>query len=60
MRLEVTNSHWLEYLYWLDRVYAADYPEIYKKALPDTLVWRSKLAFNGAVRGILPPPPSVP
>ncbi|HPF90369.1 MAG TPA: SUMF1/EgtB/PvdO family nonheme iron enzyme, partial [Flavobacteriales bacterium] len=35
-----------EYLYWLDRVFAADYPEIYKKALPDTLVWRSKLAFN--------------
>jgi formylglycine-generating enzyme required for sulfatase activity len=42
---EVTNFHWLEYLYWLDRVYGADYPEIYKKALPDTLVWRSKLAF---------------
>lgn len=42
---EVTNLHWCEYLYWLDRVYGADYPEIYKKALPDTLVWRSKLAF---------------
>ncbi|MCO5275071.1 MAG: SUMF1/EgtB/PvdO family nonheme iron enzyme [Flavobacteriales bacterium] len=42
---EVTNLHWCEYLYWLERVYAADYPEIYKKALPDTLVWRSKLAF---------------
>ncbi|MBP7450932.1 MAG: SUMF1/EgtB/PvdO family nonheme iron enzyme [Flavobacteriales bacterium] len=44
--VEVTNFYWLEYLYWLDRVFAADYPEIYKKALPDTLVWRSKLAFN--------------
>lgn len=42
---EVTNLHWCEYLYWLERVYGADYPEIYKKALPDTLVWRSKLAF---------------
>lgn len=42
---EVTNLHWLEYLYWLDRVYGVDFPEIYKKALPDTLVWRSKLAF---------------
>lgn len=42
---EVTNLHWCEYLYWLDRVYGVDYPEIYKKALPDTLVWRSKLAF---------------
>jgi len=44
--VEVTNFYWLEYLYWLDRVFAADYPEIYKKALPDTLVWRSKLAYN--------------
>ncbi len=44
--VEVTNFYWLEYLYWLDRVYSADYPEIYKKALPDTLVWRGKLAFN--------------
>ena len=44
--VEVTNFYWLEYLYWLDRVFVADYPEIYKKALPDTLVWRSKLAFN--------------
>lgn len=43
--VEVTNFYWLEYLYWLDRVFAADYPEIYKKALPDTLVWRNKLAF---------------
>lgn len=43
---EVTNIYWLEYLYWLQRVYGADYPEIYQKALPDTLVWRSKLAYN--------------
>lgn len=43
---EVTNVYWLEYLYWLNRVYGADYPEIYDKALPDTLVWRSKLAYN--------------
>ncbi|MBK9759546.1 MAG: SUMF1/EgtB/PvdO family nonheme iron enzyme [Flavobacteriales bacterium] len=43
--VEVTNFYWLEYLYWLDRVYSADFPEVCKKALPDTLVWRSKLAF---------------
>jgi formylglycine-generating enzyme required for sulfatase activity len=24
--VEVTNFYWLEYLYWLDRVFAADYP----------------------------------
>ncbi len=44
--VEVTNHAWLEYLYWLKRVYGDDYPEIYNKALPDTLVWRSKLAYN--------------
>lgn len=43
---EVSNFAYLEYLYWLSRVYGADYPEVYKKALPDTLVWRSKLAYN--------------
>lgn len=43
---EVRNIDWLEYLYWLSRVYGADYPEVYKKALPDTLVWRDRLAFN--------------
>ncbi len=43
---EISNFHWLEYLYWTHRIYAVDYPEIYKKALPDTLVWREKLAFN--------------
>ena len=43
---EVTNFNWLEYLYWLRRVYGLDYPEIYKKALPDTLVWRQKMAWN--------------
>ena len=43
---EVTNFMYLEYLYWLERVYMADYPEVFKKALPDTLVWRSKLGYN--------------
>lgn len=43
---EVSNVYWLEYLYWTKRVYGEDYPEIYAKALPDTLVWRSKLAYN--------------
>jgi formylglycine-generating enzyme required for sulfatase activity len=43
---EVSNVYWLEYLFWLKRVFGDDYPEIYDKALPDTLVWRSKLAYN--------------
>lgn len=43
---EVTNLYYREYLYWLDRIYGDSYPEIYANALPDTLVWRSKLAYN--------------
>jgi formylglycine-generating enzyme len=43
---EVANVHYLEYLYWLLRVYGTDYPEVYRKALPDSLVWRDRLAFN--------------
>jgi gliding motility-associated lipoprotein GldJ len=43
---EVANVHYLEYLYWVSRVFSADYPEVYSKALPDTLVWRDRLAYN--------------
>lgn len=42
---EVTNFSYLEYLYWTGRVFGPTYPEVYYKALPDTLVWREKLAF---------------
>ena len=43
---EVSNTDYLEYLYWLKRVYGQSYPEVYTKALPDTLVWRDKLGYN--------------
>jgi gliding motility-associated lipoprotein GldJ len=43
---EVTNVDYCEYLYWLKRVYGADYPEVYNQALPDTLAWRNPLGFN--------------
>jgi len=42
---EVANKAYREYLYWTNRVFSNDYPQIYIKALPDTLVWRSKLAY---------------
>ncbi len=42
---EITNHQYGEYLYWTGRTFT-DFPSIYKKALPDTLVWRSKLAYN--------------
>ena len=42
---EVSNIDYREYVYWLSRVYVT-YPQIAKKALPDTLVWREELSFN--------------
>jgi gliding motility-associated lipoprotein GldJ len=42
---EVRNVDYREYLYWIGRVFA-EYPDVYKKALPDTLVWREKMAYN--------------
>ncbi len=43
---EVRNLDYLEYLYWTGNVFAPNYPEIVKNALPDTLVWRERLAYN--------------
>src|SRR5438045_242808 len=42
---EVANVHYREYLYWLENTFSSD-TNIMKKALPDTLVWRSELAYN--------------
>ena len=42
---EVTNHDYLEYIYWLQRVYPNN-SEIVERALPDTAAWRNKLAYN--------------
>ncbi len=42
---EIRNIDYLEYLFWIKRVFL-EYPEVYRKALPDTLVWRRPLAYN--------------
>jgi len=42
---EVANVNYKQYLHWLQRVYVS-YPEVYRNALPDTLVWRDKLSYN--------------
>lgn len=42
---EVRNVDYREYLHWIRRVFI-DYPEVYRNALPDTLVWRRPLAYN--------------
>src|SRR5580698_7790141 len=43
---EVANVHYREYLFWLQRTFGADFPEVYRRALPDTNCWRSDLAYN--------------
>ena len=35
---EVSKMQYREYLWWLRRTFYADFPEVYRKALPDTLV----------------------
>lgn len=42
---EVRNVDYREYLYWTQRVYVS-FPEVYTNALPDTLCWRRRLAYN--------------
>jgi formylglycine-generating enzyme len=43
---EVSNEAWLEYLFWINRVHGESNPQIYQKALPDTLVWLEELSYN--------------
>jgi len=43
---EVSNLDYREYIFWLNRIYGEDYPTVVQKALPDTLVWRDRLAYN--------------
>ena len=42
---EVANVDYREYLFWLNRVYES-MPQVYRKALPDTLVWLEELSYN--------------
>jgi len=42
---EVRNVDYREYLHWLGLVYVS-FPEVARKALPDTLAWRKPLAYN--------------
>lgn len=43
---EVANVHYREYLYWLQRSYGSDYPDVVARALPDSTSWRRALAYN--------------
>ena len=43
---EVRNVDYREFLHWTKIIYSLDYPEVVRKTLPDTLVWRDRLAYN--------------
>ena len=44
---EVSNKNYKTYLHWLEKVYLpTNQDSIVNEARPDTLVWRSELAFN--------------
>lgn len=43
---EVRNLDYLEYIHWTSRVFGPNFGDVVKKAMPDTLVWRDRLAFN--------------
>lgn len=47
---EIKNIDYLEYLNWTRNVFSQDYPEVLKKALPDTLVWREKTRIQRTIR----------
>ncbi|NJO88351.1 MAG: SUMF1/EgtB/PvdO family nonheme iron enzyme [Chloroflexia bacterium] len=42
---EVRNIDYREYLNWISKVFVS-YPQVYLQALPDTLCWRKRLAYN--------------
>lgn len=42
---EISNANYREWLHWINKVYS-DFPDQYRNALPDTLVWRRPLAYN--------------
>lgn len=44
---EIANVDYLEYLYWLERVFIPqDLKVVYDNALPDENVWRDRLGYN--------------
>jgi sulfatase modifying factor 1 len=43
---EVRNIDYREYLFWLKNTFGDTYPEVPKRAMVDTMVWRDELSFN--------------
>ncbi len=45
-KYEITNLNWREYEHWMTLVFGAVAPELVRKVLPDTTVWREEMAYN--------------
>jgi gliding motility-associated lipoprotein GldJ len=46
-KTEVANVHYREYIHWIENVFSDPlYEAVVQGAKPDTLVWRSELAYN--------------
>ncbi len=45
-KYEITNLNWREYEHWMAMVFGAVAPELVRKVLPDTTVWREEMAYN--------------
>jgi len=43
---EVSNLNYREYIYWLNRAYGEEFPQLVKQAYPDTNVWRERLSWR--------------
>lgn len=43
---EVANVHYREYVYWMQRAYGNDYPNLVTRSKPDSTVWRRALSYN--------------
>jgi gliding motility-associated lipoprotein GldJ len=46
-KTEVANVHYREYINWIENVFSdPQYAQVLENSKPDTLVWRSELAYN--------------
>ncbi len=43
---EVSNISYREFVYWMNRAYGEEYPELVKQIYPDTNVWRERLSWR--------------
>ncbi|MBR1929306.1 MAG: SUMF1/EgtB/PvdO family nonheme iron enzyme [Paludibacteraceae bacterium] len=45
-KYEVTTLNWREYRHWMEMVFGPVAPELVRKMLPDSTVWREAMAYN--------------